>query len=124
MQQAADKAVENAITTHLDDAVRKALERIDEASRIKAQQVARISELQSRAVEQLGSHRSRAEEIAQRLESLISSARSNLAEMQKFVEQVTGQLEPQLHARLKESFDRASQGAGKYSCSGIRAAIC
>ena len=29
--------------------------------------------------------------------------------MQKFVEQITGQLEPQLHARLKESFDRASQ---------------
>ena len=103
LQQAADKAIENAITTHLDEAVGKALERIEEAWRSNARQaeqssVARIAELQSHA-----------EELAQRLELLMGNARSNFSEMQKFVEHATRELEPQLRARLNESFDRASK---------------
>ena len=107
LQQAADKAVENAITTRLDDAVRIALERIEEASRTNAPQSARLDEPQGRREDEQDAYRSRTEEIAQGLESLMSSTRSNLSEMRKFVEHVTRNLEPQLHARLNESFGRA-----------------
>jgi hypothetical protein len=109
LQQAADKAVENAITTRLDDAVRIALERIEEASRTNAPQSAWIDEPQGREEDELDAFRSRAEEIAKRLESLMSSARSNLSEMRNFVEHVTRNLEPQLHARLNETFGQASR---------------
>lgn len=114
LQQAANKAIENAITTHLDDAVRKALDRIDEAWKTNVRQTeeylaTRTSGLQACAQEELESYRNRAEEIAKRLELFISSARSNLSEMQEFAEHVTCQLEPQLLARLKESFGRTSK---------------
>jgi len=113
LQQAADKAVENAVAKHLEDALRKALERIEEVWKTNVRQTeqysaARIGEVQNRAEEQLGTYRGRAEEIAERLELLINSARTNLSEMQKFVERVTRELEPQLNARLNESYGRAS----------------
>ena len=114
MQQVAEKAIENATTTRLDDALRKALERIDEAWKTNVQlmeqySAARIGEPQCHAEEELDSYRSRTEEIARRLELLMSSARSNLSEMQQFVEHVRHELEPQLHARVTESFGRASK---------------
>ena len=58
---------------------------------------------------ELDYYHSRAEEIAQQLELLIHSARTNLSQLYKFVEHVTHQLEPQLHARLNESFGHAAK---------------
>jgi hypothetical protein len=107
MQQAADKAVENAITNQLDDAIQIALQRTDKGLRKDAQQVACIDEPQGRTEEELDFYRGRAEEIARQLELLIGTARRNLSEMQKFVDQATHNFEGQLHARLSESFGRA-----------------
>jgi hypothetical protein len=109
MQHAADKAVEKAIATHLDVAVQGALERVDKGLRKNDLQVAWTDEPQSRTEEELDSYRSRAEEIAQQLELLIKTAQGNFSEMKKFVDYVTHKLEPQLHARLSESFGRAAK---------------
>jgi hypothetical protein len=114
LQQAADRDIGIPTTTHLGEGVRKVQERVDKdwgtnVWQTEQYSAARIDELQIRAQRELDSYRSRAEEIAQRLEFLISSTRSNLSKMQRFVEHVTHEVEPQLNARLNESLGRASK---------------
>jgi len=109
LQQAADKAVENAISTRLDEAVRKGLERINEASKSTTLQVSRVDGLQGQTEEQLITYSGRADEIAHRLELLNSDARSSFSEMKRFVEQAKPQLESQSQALLDRSFACASE---------------
>jgi len=106
---AADTAVEKAIATHLDDAVRAALERIEEASRASAPQVAWIDEPKGARDEELDSCRAHAEEIAERLELLIGNARKSLADMQSFLGDAANQVEPQINSQLRESIGRAAE---------------
>jgi hypothetical protein len=110
LQHAADTALENAIATHLDDAVQMALERINESLRTNAEQVAWVDEPHGRTEEELDSYRSTAEEIARRLNLLMRGAQRNLSEMQEFVEQVTHQLQTQLQDGLNETVGGALQG--------------
>ncbi len=130
--QAAEKAVETALASQLDEAVRRTLSTIDDIRRTSMEQVeqfsawqrealahlpgeqnlkvfdARLAEAQSRSEEQLALFRSRAEEMAQRLEKIASEARRDLAETRKLVERITREFEPQIRARLDESVARAA----------------
>jgi hypothetical protein len=133
LQQAADKAVHNAITTHLMDAVRQALGKIDDVCRASTHQMeldngqhlaamahsvreevlgrmdARLAEDRSRWDEQQEAHRNRAEETVQRLESLAAETQRNLTETQKRLEKFGGDVEPQTRVRLDETIRRAAE---------------
>jgi hypothetical protein len=133
LQQAADKAVHTAITTHLMDAVRQALSKIDDISRSSAHQMeehngqqlenmansvreemlgrmdARLAEDRSHWIEEQEAYRSRAEEIAQRLENLAADAQRNLTEAQSLFEKIGGEVEPQIRGRLDETVGRATE---------------
>jgi hypothetical protein len=133
LQQAAEKAVHAAITTHLVDAVRKALGKIDDVCNASVHQMeqysaqrletmmrstreevlsridARLVDDRSRWTEQQESYRSRAEEVAQRIEKLAEQAQQNLAEAQKFTDRITGEVEPQVRGRVERSVTRATE---------------
>lgn len=114
LQQVTDKAVQTALAAHLDEAVRTARARFDEAWKDNVRQMEelsaeRLGEVQARSDEQWGLYRNRAEEIARRLEQVVTSTRNNLAKIEKFAERVTHELEPQMHARLNESFSNATR---------------
>jgi hypothetical protein len=132
LQQAAEKAVQAAAATQLDDAVRQALAKIDEAARAGIHQIeehsaqrhesilhsakeevlsrmdARLKEDRKRWEEQQEAYRSRAEQIAQGLENLVADTRRDLAETQQFVESIR-ELEPHVRGRLSESVGRATE---------------
>lgn len=112
LQQAADRAVRTAVTTQLDESVRNALANIDDVWKAHVRQTeefstARLTEAQNRWERELVVYRGRAEEIARRLEALAASTNQNLAESQKLLERLTTEIEPQLHARLDQSFTQA-----------------
>jgi hypothetical protein len=133
LQQAAEKAVHTAINTHLIDAVRQALTKIDDVCRSSVHQMeqhagqhvetmmqsareevlsrmdARLAEDRSRWEEQQEAYRIRAEEIAQRLDTMAAEAQRNTTEGQKFFEKIGGQVEPELRGRLDESVGRATE---------------
>jgi hypothetical protein len=133
LQQAAEKAVHTAITTHLMDAVRQALSKIDDVCRASVHQMeehsgqrletlmssareealsrmdALLAEDRSRWEEQQEAYRIRAEEIAQRLENLAAETERNLGEAQKLFEKIGGEVEPQIRGRLDEFVGRATQ---------------
>jgi hypothetical protein len=133
LQQAAEKAVHAAITTHLVEAVRKALSKIDDVCNASVHQMeqysaqrletmmrsareevlsridARLGDDRNHWTEQQESYRSRAEEIAQRIEKLAEQAQQNLAEAQKFTDRITGEVEPQVRGRVEQSVTRATE---------------
>jgi hypothetical protein len=112
MQQAADRAVQTAISTHLNDSVRIALSKIDEVWKSNIRQAeefsnTRLGEVQNRWERELVVYRSRVEEVSRRLETLAASAQQNLAESQKLTQQAKNEIAPQLNARISESLERA-----------------
>jgi hypothetical protein len=133
LQQAAEKAVHSAISTHLMDAVRQALSKIDDVCRASVHQMEQYSAqhlepmLQSAREELLGRmderlaedrriweaqqevYRARAEEIGQRLEALATTAQQNLTEAQAFFQTIGGEVEPQIRGRLGDALARATQ---------------
>jgi len=133
LQQAADKAVHTAINTHLMDAVRQALSKIDDVSKasthlmeehsgqnletmahsvreeVLGRMDARLAEDRSRFAEQQEAYRSRAEEITQRLENLAAETQRNLAEARQLFEKFGGEVEPQIRERLDETVGRATE---------------
>jgi hypothetical protein len=133
LQQAAEKAVHTAITTHLVEAVRKALSKIDDVCNASVHQMeqysaqrletmmrsareevlsridARLLEDRNRWTEQQESYRSRAEEIAQRIEKLTEQAEQDLAEAQKFSDKMTSEVEPQVRGRVEQSMTHAAE---------------
>ena len=133
LQQAAEKAVHAAINTHLLDAVRQALTKIDDVCRSSVHQMeqhtgqhletmmqsareevlgrmdARLAEDRNRWEEQQEAYRGRAEEIAQRLENMAVETQRKMTEAQKFFEKIGGQVEPELRSRLDESVGRATE---------------
>jgi hypothetical protein len=112
LQQVAEKVVQTAVAAQLDEVTRAAIARFDDAwkdhvRRSEELSAAGLGEIQARSDEQWSLYRNRAEEIARRLEQVVASTRNSLAKMQKFAERVTHELEPQMHARLNESFSSA-----------------
>ena len=133
LQAAAEKVVQNALATQLDEAINSALERIENVRERNLQQLhefseqrfeslmrssreeilghleSRLGEVQSYWEEQHSAYRAQAEEIAQRLEKLSADTQHNLAETQKFIEKATSEIEPQTRGRLDESLGQVAE---------------
>src|SRR5260370_17341852 len=65
-------------------------------------------EIASQWNEQMEKYRGQAEETVQRLEKQAAELRRELARSQEFVERMTREREPQIHARLHEAVDPAT----------------
>ena len=132
LQLAAEKAVQTAVTTQLNEAVRQALTKIDDVSKATAHQMqeystqrlevlmnsakeevlrrmdARLEEDRGRWEEQQRAHRKRAEEVTQQLEKLVAETRRDLSGAQELVGGVQ-ELEPKIRGRLEECIGRATE---------------
>lgn len=133
LQAAAEKVVQNALATHLDEAINDALARIEGVREHNLRQLhefseqrfeslmrssreeilghleSRLGEVQSHWEEQHSAYRAQAEEIAQRLEKLAGDTQRNLGETQNFIEKATREIEPQTRGRLDESLGQATE---------------
>ncbi len=133
LQAAAEKVVQNALATQLDEAINEALARIEGVRERNLQQLhefseqrfdsllrasreeilghleSRLGEVQIHWQEQQDAYRTQAEEIAERLEKLAADTQRNLGETQKFVEKAAREIEPQTRGRLDESLGQASE---------------
>ena len=133
LQAAAEKVVQNALATHLDEAINDALARIEGVREHNLHQLhefseqrfeslmrssreeilghleSRLGEVQSHWGEQQSAYRAQAEEIAQRLEKLASDTQRNLGETQNFIEKATREIEPQTRGRLDQSLGQATE---------------
>ena len=110
---AADRAVQASLSAQLDQAVKLALAKIEEGSQANVRQIEkfsvdRMARMQNLWEKQLVVNRGQAEEISGRLQALAENSQQTLAETQKSVERLASETSPQLHARLMESFDRAT----------------
>ena len=113
VQQAADRAVQNAIAAHLDDSVKNAIGKIDEVWKSNVRQseefsAVRLAEVQNRWEKDLAVYRTRAEETARRLEAMTATTQQAFAESQKTAERIKNELEPELYARLNQNFAKAN----------------
>jgi hypothetical protein len=125
LQQAAEKAAQAAVASQVDEAVRKALATMDDIRQSSVREVQELfparlealkltskeelaGEVAAQWKEQMEKYRGQAEEMAQRLEKQAAELRSELARSQEFVERMTRELEPQVHARLNEAVARAA----------------
>jgi hypothetical protein len=133
LQQAAEKAVHSAINSHLMDAVRQAITKIDDVCSSSASQMqeysrqhldgmmqsvreevlthmdARLAKDRRQWDEQQEAYRARAEEISLQLESLAQAAQQSLTDSQKFFERIGGEVEPTIRGRLEEKINFAAQ---------------
>jgi len=133
LQQAAEKAVHSAINSHLMDAVRQAITKIDDVCAANASQMqeysrqhldgmmqavreevlthmdSRLAEDRRQWDEQQEAYRARAEEISAQLESLAQAAQQSLTDSQKFFERIGGEVEPTIRGRLEEKINFAAQ---------------
>jgi hypothetical protein len=133
LQQAAEKAVHGAINSHLMDAVRQAITKIDDVCSASVSQMQQYSTQQLNAMmesvrtevmtrmderlaedrlqwdQQQEAYRARAEEISGQLESLALAAQQSLTDSQKFFERIGGEVEPTIRGRLEEKINFAAQ---------------
>ncbi len=125
LQQAAEKAVQAVVAKKVDEAVREALNSIDEVRNSSVREIEELfptrvetmrltskeefsSEIATQWKDQMEKYRSQAEEMAQRLEKQAGELRRELARSQEFLERMQREGEPQLHARLKDALARAT----------------
>jgi hypothetical protein len=113
LQIAAERAVETALAARLDLTMQQALARMDEGWKANVRQTeefsaARLAEGQSRWERELVVYRSRAEEISRRVETLGTSGRQALTELQKFADRIQNEIQPQFTAHVEQSLARAS----------------
>lgn len=133
LQAAAEKVVQNALATQLDEAINDALARIEGVRERNLQQLhefseqrfesllrasreeilghleSRLGEVQTHWQEQQDAYRTQAEEIAERLEKLAADTQRNLGETQKFVDKAAREIEPQTRGRLDESLGQTTE---------------
>jgi hypothetical protein len=133
LQVAAETVVQNALAEHLDEAINKALARVEGVRERSLQQLgefseqrleslmrssreeilghleSRLGEVQSRWEEQHNAYRAQSEEIAQRLEKLAADTQQHLSETQNFIVKATSEIEPQTRGRLDESLGQAAE---------------
>jgi hypothetical protein len=126
LQIAAERAVETALAERLDQTVQQTLAKMDEGWKANARQTeefsaARLAEVQSRWERELVVYRSRAEEISRRVETLGTSGRQALTELQKFADRIQNEIQPQFTAHVEQSLARASSDleskAGEHTAS-------
>src|SRR5436190_16812053 len=135
LKLAAEEAVASAFAAQLDEAVKKALFKIAEVSKASLWQAqeftgqrleslvnssqeevlrrltGQLGEVRSRWVEEQNAYRSRAEEIAERLEKLVTETQQSFTDAQAFIGRLAHELGPQfqsLHTRLDEYAGRAA----------------
>jgi len=113
LQIAAERAVETALAARLDLTVQQALAKMDEGWKANVRQTeefsaARLAEGQSRWERELVVYRSRAEEISRRVETLGTSGRQALTELQKFADRIQNEIQPQFTAHVEQSLAQAS----------------
>ena len=125
LQQAAEKAVQEAVTRHVGDAVRDALSSIDDVRNSSVREIEELFPTRVEALrlsskaesageialqwkEQIEKYRAQAEEMAQRLEKQAAELHRELASSRDFVERMTREMEPQINARLNEAVARAT----------------
>ena len=113
LQIAAERAVETALAERLDQTVQQALAKMEEGWKANVKQTeefsaARLAEGQSRWERELVVYRSRAEEISRRVETLGTSGRQALTELQKFADRIQNEIQPQFTAHVEQSLARAS----------------
>jgi hypothetical protein len=113
LQSAADQAVQTALASQLDDAVKAALGKIEEGWKANVRQTEEFSAsrfAQAKALweSELSTYRDRAEEVARRIEALTQLSQQALSDSQKFVEHFANETAPQLEARLNDRFARAN----------------
>src|SRR5437016_7153899 len=132
VQVAVEKAVTGAFAAQFDEAVKKALSKIAEVSKeaqefmgqrleslvnssqeeVLSRLTGQLGEVRSRWVEEQNGYRSRAEEIAERLEKLVTETQQSFTDAQAFIGRVAHELGPQfqsLHTRLDEYAGRAAE---------------
>ncbi|HEV1994171.1 MAG TPA: hypothetical protein VGR03_07565 [Candidatus Acidoferrum sp.] len=136
LQQAAEKAVQAAVAKQVGEALREALSSIDDVRKSSVREIqelfpARVEamrlsskeefagEIASHWKEQMEKYRGQAEEMAQRLEKQAAELRRELARSQEFVERMTREREPQIHARLNEE---VAQATSQFETATARAA--
>ncbi len=112
LQLAAEKSVQVALSSQLDDAVKAALGRIEDGWKDNVRQTeqfsaARMAEAHTLWDNELHSYRDRAEDVARRIEALTALSQQALADSQKFVERFANETAPQLQAQLNDSISRA-----------------
>ena len=135
LQQSAEKAVQVAVAKQVDEAVREALTSIDDVRNSSVREIEELfptrvealrlaskaessSELASQWKEQMEQYRTQAESLVQRLEKQAADLRQELAKSQEFVERMTREGEPQIHARLNEA---VTQAASQFELAAARA---
>lgn len=133
LQLAAEKVVQNAFASHLEEAIQNALLRIDEMRESHSQRMeqfslerlesmlrssreeilghleARLGEVQSNWGEQHEAFRNQAEEVAKRIELLAVETERKLGETQKFTEKVALDIQPRTLTRLDESVGEVTE---------------
>ena len=136
LQQAAEKAVKAAVSQQVDEAVREALNSIDEVRNSSVREIQELfptrvetmrlsskdalaGEIASQWKEQMEKYRAQAEEMVQRLETQAAELRRELARSQEFVERMSREREPQIHARLSEA---VAQATSQFESATARAA--
>lgn len=133
LQAAAEKAVHSAISDHLMNAVRQALNKIDDVCKSSVHQIeehseqrqetmmrttreevlsrmeVRLAEDRSHWEGQQQDFRGRTEELAERLEHLASDTQRCLTEAQHILEKANGEVEPRIRKQLAHSIDRVTE---------------
>jgi hypothetical protein len=132
LQAAAEKAVQTAISSHLTDAVRQSLSKMDEVCKTSINQIeqhsqerleammrtareemigrmdARLAEDRSHWEEMQQSFTARTNELSQRLEALAGETQRSLTDAQGVLSRVGGEVEPRILDRLNQSIARAA----------------
>jgi hypothetical protein len=125
LQQAAEKAAQAAVAKQVDEALREALSSLNDVRESSVREIQELfptrveamklspkeefaGEVASHWKEQMEKYRGQAEEMAQRLEKQAVELRRELAKSQEFVERMTREREPQIHARLNEAVAQAT----------------
>ena len=136
LQKTAEQAAQAAVARQVDEALRKALSTIEDARQSSVREVEELFPTQLKALrlsskeefagdvashwkEEMEKYRGQAEEMAQRLEKQAAELRRELARSQEFVERMSREIEPQIHARLKEA---ATQAVSEFEGATARAA--
>ncbi len=136
LQQAAEKAVQTAVARQVDEALGEALDSLNAVressvreiqelfpTRVGAMQVSSkeefAGEIASHWKEQMEMYRGQAEEMARRLEKQSAELRRELARSQEFMERMTREREPQIHARLNEA---VAQATSQFEAAAARSA--
>jgi hypothetical protein len=132
LQAAAEKAVHTAINSHLTDAVRQSLTKMDEVCKTSIHQIeqhsqerlevmmrtareemmsrmeVRLAEDRGRWEEMQQSFEARTNELSQRLEALAGETQRSLTDAQGVLTRVGSEIEPRILDRLNQSIARAA----------------